>query len=112
MSGNDRPPDDESGPPPEKGRVLRPEAVVLGNAALVPDANLVSPAPNSFTHELAVDEPFWLDRSDRSQEPDGVLAAGTPVVVLVAGDERCRVVAGTGLYVEVGCASLRPLAGR
>jgi hypothetical protein len=36
-----------------------------------------------------------------------VLRAGTPVVLLVDGDDRCRVVDGSGLYVEVRRASLR-----
>jgi hypothetical protein len=89
--------------------MLRPEAKVLGDEALVPAANLVRPPPNRFTHELAVDEPYRFDRPERAAEPDGLLPAGTPVAVLVESRERCRVVDGSGLYVEVRRTSLREL---
>jgi hypothetical protein len=88
---------------------LRPKITVVEEAALVPGTNLIQPAPNRFTHELSLDEPFRLDRSEPSDEPDGMLAAGTPVVLLVEGPEHCRVVDGTGLYVEVRRSSLRGL---
>jgi hypothetical protein len=91
--------------------VQRPEAVVLGEEALLPERNVVRPPPNRFTHQLAVDEPYRLDRPERSAETDGVLPAGTRVVVLVEGPDRCRVVDGRGLYVEVRRDSLRELAG-
>jgi hypothetical protein len=90
----------------------RPDAVVLGEDALVPERNVVQPPPNRFTHELVVDEPYRLDRPERADEPDGVLPAGTPVVLLIEGADRCRVVDGSGLYVEVGRASLRELPAR
>jgi hypothetical protein len=89
--------------------VLRPESHVLSDNALVPDQNIVRPPPNHFTHELLVDEPYRLDRPQPAGEPDGVLAAGTLVVVLVQGPDRSRVVDGQGLYVEVRRASLRKL---
>lgn len=89
--------------------MLRPKARVLADETLVPEANLVRPPPNRFTHELAVDEPYRFDRPERAGESDGVLPAGTPVAVLVEGRERCRVVDGGGLYVEVRRASLRKL---
>jgi hypothetical protein len=95
---------------PEPGVMLRPEAVVLGDEALVPAPNLVRPPPNRFTHELLVDEPYRFDRPGRERtEPDGVLRAGTPVALLVEGDDRCRVVDGSGLYVAVRRSSLREL---
>jgi hypothetical protein len=87
----------------------RPDAVVLGEEALVPDRNVVRPPPNRFTHELRVDEPYRLDRPEHADGPDGIIPAGTPVVLLVEGDDRCRVVDGRGLYVEVRRASLRRL---
>jgi hypothetical protein len=89
--------------------VLRPESHVLPDDALVPDRNIVRPPPNHFTHELLVDEPYRLDRPQPAVEPDGVLPAGTPVVVLVQGPDRSRVVDGRGLYLEVRRASLRKL---
>jgi hypothetical protein len=95
----------------ERPVVQRPEALVLGEEALLPERNVVRPPPNRFTHQLTVDEPYRLDRPERSAEPDGVLPAGTRVVLLVEGPERCRVVDGRGLYVEVRRDSLRELAG-
>ena len=91
------------------GEMLRPEAVVLPENAVVPELNVVRPAPNRFTHELLVDEPYRFDPPGPTGEPDGVLPAGTPVVLLVEGPDRCRVVDGAGLYIEVRRASLRKL---
>ena len=93
----------------DTGGVLRPEIVVLGDQALIPPGNLIRPAPNRFTHELIIDEPYRFDRPERSREPDGVLPAGTRVVLLVQGDDRCRIVDGAGRYVDVRGASLRAL---
>jgi hypothetical protein len=109
MTNDDRPDDQESDTGPDEGVMLRPPAVVLDKKALIPERNLVRPAPNHFTHELVVDEPYHFDRPDQLDEPDGVLPARTQVALLVVGDERCRVVAGNGLYVEVRRASLRKL---
>ena len=90
--------------------VLRPDVQVLPDEALVPDANVIRPPPNRFTHKLLIDEPYCFERSARTGESDGALAAGTPVVVLIEGPDRCRVVDGRGLYVEVSRASLGALA--
>lgn len=103
-------PEESSEADGDEGVMLRPEPVVLGEEALVPDQNAVRPEPNRFTHELLVDEPYRFDRPEPSAEPDGMLPAGTPVVLMVEGPERCRVVDGSGLYVEVRRASLRPLS--
>jgi hypothetical protein len=96
------------GDEPDRG-VVRPEAVVLGEDAVVPERNIVRPPPNRFTHELSVDEPYRLDRPKSGDEPDGVLPAGTRVALLVEEADRSRVVAGSGLYVEVRRSSLRRL---
>ena len=109
MTNDDRPEDQGSDAGPDEGVMLRPPAEVLDKKALIPERNLVRPPPNHFTHELVADEPYHFDRPDQLDEPDGVLPAGTQVALLVAGDERCRVVAGNGLYVEVRRASLRKL---
>ena len=82
--GGKRPRDGDQ-PVPEDGVVLRPDMVVLGEDALVPPRNLIRPAPNRFTHELIVDEPYRFDRPEPTNEPDGVIRAGTPVAVLVVG---------------------------
>jgi hypothetical protein len=91
------------------GEVLRPQAIVLGDDALVPDGHMIRPPPNRFTHELTVDAPYHFDRPQRTGEPDGVLPAGTRVVALVEGPDSARVVDGNGLYVEVQKAGLRKL---
>lgn len=88
--------------------VLRPERVVLGADALIPEDNLVRPAPRRFTHELAGDEAYRFHRRD-SGHPDGVLAAGTRVVVARPGEQWSRVIDARGLAVEVRTANLRRL---
>lgn len=93
----------------DPGVMLRPEATILGDESLVPEANIVRPAPNRFTHELSVDEPYRFDEGGESAEPDGVVPAGTPAVLLVEGPDRSRVVVQGGLYIEVRTASLRKL---
>jgi hypothetical protein len=93
----------------DAGVVLRPEIVVLGDEAVVPAGNVVRPPPTRFTHVLVVDEPYHLDRSDRTPEPDGVMRAGTRVALLHQGHDRCRVADGRGLAIEVRRASLREL---
>ncbi|MGH3822903.1 MAG: hypothetical protein ACRDRA_08735 [Pseudonocardiaceae bacterium] len=109
MRGNGR--DSNADPDPVEHQVLRPDPVVLPEEAIIPTHNLVSPAPTRFTHELLVDEPYWFDRPRQRDEPDGVLPAGTLVVVLVEGAERSRLIDGAGRYVEVRTKSLRALPG-
>ena len=111
MSARDRQHGDEPKRPLDHGVTLRPEAVVLGDDALLPDTNIIRPPPNRFTHELIYDEAYRLDRPAQSGEPDGMLRAGTPVVLLVEALECCRVVDASGLYVEVRRTSLRRLPG-
>jgi hypothetical protein len=91
-----------------RGRMERPEAVVLPDASLVPLANVASP-PTTLTHEVAQATPFhFTEAADGA--PAGTLAAGTRVAVGGRGDGRhCRVVRGDGLTVYVPCSSLRPV---
>ena len=88
---------------------LRPESVVLGEGSIVPPENQLRPPPNRFTHRLTRDEPFYFGSEDGSKQPDGQLNAGTEVVLLRHDGARCRVADGSGLYVEIGCASLTEL---
>ena len=91
-------------------RFIRPEAVVLPESARVPDRNLISPAPNQFTHELIRPQPFYFIGAQQATPPDGQFAAGTKVVLLVYdGGTYCRVADGQGLYVEIEYDSLREL---
>ena len=92
------------------GDIRRPEADVLPDGALVPDRNLIAPAPNQFTHELVRPQSFRFDGVSDGAPPSGQLAAGTPVVLLVHdGGPRCRVADGRGVYVEIEYDSLRRL---
>jgi hypothetical protein len=92
-----------------EGHMRRPAFSILGDDALVPDSNLIRPPPNRFSHELVVDEPYRFDRAEPAPEPDGVFSAGTLVLLVVDGPERCRVADGRGVVVEVRRSSLREL---
>lgn len=89
---------------------IRPEASILDENAIIPENNLILPAPNQFTHELIGSQPFYYDRPQQRASPAGQFSAGTRVVLLVyEGGRYCRVVDGRGLYVEVEYGSLRKL---
>lgn len=86
---------------------VRPPIQVLGDESLVPAHNLVQPPPNTFTHQVVADTPFYFGTEDDSDAPNGYFKAGTGVVLLVHGDHgRCRVVDGQGIYAEVSAKSL------
>jgi hypothetical protein len=89
---------------------VRPDAVVLGENAMVPDRNIISPAPNQFTHELTRSQPFYFTGAEQATSPNGRFPARTKVVLLrYEGGNYCHVVDGQGLYVEVEYDSLRKL---
>ena len=91
-------------------RYVRPESVVLGEGSLVPPENQIRPTPNQFTHTVVEAAPFSFGAEPTTSAPDGELEAGTRVVLLrYDGGERCRVVDGRGLYVEVSYAKLAAL---
>lgn len=93
-----------------RGSFLRPSAVVLSEHAIVPDKNLISPAPNQFTHELTRRQPFYFTGARQAAAPDGQFPAGTKVVLLVYdGGSYCRVADGQGLYVEIEYDSLKKI---
>jgi hypothetical protein len=102
--------EDEHEREPEAGRMLRPEARVLGEEAVIPDEHVIRPPPNRFTHELRADEPYRFDMSGRPGETHGVLARGTPVLLLREEGDRSRVVDGAGVYVEVPSSSLEAIS--
>jgi hypothetical protein len=90
------------------GRVFRPKSIVLSDAALVPERNLIKPPPNQFTHVLRRSQPYFY--TDAQRAPNGEFAAGTRVVLMVHdGGAYCRVVDGQGLYVETAFGGLRRL---
>ncbi len=89
---------------------LRPEATVLSEGALVPERNLIRPAPNQFTHAVTRSQPYYYGDLQPGTLPDGHFAAGTKVVLLVDdGGPSCRVANRQGLYVAIECAVLKRL---
>lgn len=89
---------------------IRPEAVVLPERAIVPDKNIIAPAPNQFTHELTRPQPFYFAEAGQGRPPDGELPEGARVVLLVHdGGSYCRVADGRGLYVELEFDALKRL---
>ena len=89
---------------------VRPEATVLGEGAIVPDKNLIIPAPNQFTHEMVKARPYYFDGAQQGAAPNGEFPAGTKVVLLVYdGGSYCRVADGQGLYVEIEYDGLKKL---
>ena len=95
------------------GEVSRPKAEVLPASALIPTTNLIAPAPNRFTHEIARQAPFYYAAGDEERTPDGMFERGTPVVLLHdEGGERCHVADGRGLYVVVDRKALRRLGSK
>ena len=91
-------------------KIVRPDAEVLGDGALIPAGNLISPPPNRFTHELTLDQPFYFAGAEAGRPPNGEFAAGTKLVLFVHdGGQYCRVVDEQGLYVETEYRGLKPL---
>jgi hypothetical protein len=88
----------------------RPQAVVLPDSSLVPPDCVISPAPNQFTHEVAVAQPFYFSRGEPGDRPSGDFVPGTRVALLLRYDGKmCRVVDGAGLYVSTAFQGLRRL---
>jgi hypothetical protein len=103
-----RPPRKRADAEVNTGNVLRPKAVVLNETALVPQARLIKPPPNQFTHELQRPQPYYYDRA--AGTADGEFASGTHVVLMVyEGGPYCRVVDSQGLYVVTAYSGLRSL---
>ena len=89
--------------------MLRPAQTVMPASALEPEAVVVSPPPNRFTHVVRGPQPFYLG-SLLTGEPGGTLAAGAKVVLLVRGrGDVCRVIDRRGRYVATSCKGLKAL---
>jgi hypothetical protein len=87
---------------------LRPEATVLGDDALVPDASTIRPPPNRFTHELTRPTAF-VYAVPGMEAPGGELPLGTHVLLVRNDGERAWVLDARGLYLQVPHGSLRLL---
>jgi len=93
------------------GRMLRPEAVVVEDSALVPRGALVRPPPNQFTHVVSKRQPFYYG-ARASAHADGEFPKGTRLVLMVyRGGKTCRVVDRQGLYVLTAFEGLSRLDG-
>ena len=89
---------------------VRPDAIILPEDAVIPDKNLISPAPNQFTHELTRQASFYYNSAQQGTPPDGEFSSGAKVVLLVYdGGSSCRVADGRGLYVEIEYDALKKL---
>ena len=92
------------------GRVIRPKASVLPESALVPDRNLLRPAPNQFTHEVVAEQPYYYIGPHQTAPPEGNFPAGTQVVLLTHdGGPVCRVADGRGVCAATAFDGLRRL---
>lgn len=93
--------------------IIRPPATVLPPEAELPERNYLRPAPNVFSHELAVGQPYYHDEPlAAAHSPAGGWAAGTPLLVLRVLEEPdcCWVADGSGRYVVTPRPGLRRLA--
>jgi hypothetical protein len=90
--------------------MLRPAQTVVPASAMNPEATIVSPPPNRFTHAVRARQPFYVG-SQLSGEPGGTLAAGATVVLMGRGrGDVCRVIDRRGRYVTTSWKGLRPLS--
>ena len=91
--------------------MLRPEATVLGDSALIPASNLVRPVPNRFTHELRVQQFYYFDATQHADAPSGSFPAGTELLLVRhEGGDSCHVIDARGMYVRTAFAGLRVIA--
>ena len=90
--------------------MLRPAQTVMPASALEPEADMVSPPPNHFTHVVQTRQPFYVG-SGLQGESGGTLPAGAKVVLMVRGKgDMCRVIDRRGRYVTTSFKGLRPLS--
>jgi len=90
--------------------MLRPAQTVMPASAVDPEADIVSPPPNRFTHVVRERQPFYVGSVLRG-EASGSLPAGAKVVLMVRGTgDVCRVIDRRGRYVTTSFKGLRPLS--
>jgi hypothetical protein len=87
--------------------VKRPDLSILDDRSVIPDANLISPPPNRFSHAVAHDQPFFWEEPEAGEKPAGTFEAGHRLLLVREEEDGwCRVVDGQGLYVVTALASL------
>ena len=89
--------------------IRRPTAEILPDSAVVPDRNVLSPAPDHFTHEVTSRQPYWF-AAQNGGSGDGEFEPGTKVLVTHTDGPYAWVADARGLYVQTDLASLRPLS--
>jgi hypothetical protein len=90
-------------------RMLRPKAVVLPDAALVPEAG-PKPGRRRFTHEVVSEQPYYPGDAPAGAPAEGLFAAGTKVLLLEhGGGALCRVQDRRGIPLATAFAGLRAL---
>ena len=90
--------------------MLRPAQIVMPSSALEPKADMVSPAPNRFTHVVRARQPFYVG-SVLTGESGGTLPAGARVVLMVRGrGDVARVIVRRGRYVTTSFQGLKRLS--
>jgi len=90
--------------------MTRPDVIILPEGAVVPPTNVISPAPNQFTHELVRTQPFFFRENPSEMPPNGQFEEGTRVNLLFHdGSTMCRVADAKGLYVLTAYGGLRKM---
>ena len=88
---------------------VSPEASVLDESAIIPDENLMSPAPTQFTHKLKRAQPYYFSHAKEGKQPDGEFSAGTRVLLVSKDGNHYRVADEQGLLVEIEGDNLKKL---
>jgi hypothetical protein len=103
------PDDSPGGLHDDEPRILRPDPVVLDQAALVPSGNRIDLLPTRFSHTTMADIPFSYALSEVTRLDDGELARGSKVVVLRTEGDRTWVLDASGVVVQVATEGLTVL---
>jgi hypothetical protein len=70
---------------------------------------LTPPPAKDLTHELAMDEPYFLDEPKAGEKPAGMLKKGSKVLVMIPGAEYSQVTTDTGISAYTPTEGLNPL---
>lgn len=83
---------------------------MLPDSATIPDANLIRPAPDRFTHRVGSAQPYYYTVPRGADAGDGTFDAGAKVVVLShTGGRWCHVADARGLHVVTAFSGLEAL---
>jgi hypothetical protein len=88
-----------------KDATKSPAAPPNGGVSMAP---VMGPAYKDATHVLADNEPYYLSSPGTEAKPDGMWAAGTPVLVVIPSGTYSKVKTGGGTEAYVSTAGLKP----